>query len=976
MIHFGRFQLDPVQGLRTGTGEVRITPKSLSLLCMLASRAGQVVSKEEIFQKVWPGTTVSDSALTSCIQELRGALHDNVREPKFIETVHRRGYRFAASIFHEDKGGLPSPPAAPSLPVDFPFVGREQAIGQMLAAWGLAQRGNRQVLFVSGHPGVGKTTAVSAFLAKVKNSRTKVAWGQCVQHFGAGEPYEPLLDALTRLCRQPGGERVISIIERYGPTWLSQMPSLLSPGQFAALQRTIAGTTRDRMFRELTDTLESITAEDPLILWLEDLHWSDRSTLDWIAAFAQRPEAARLLLIGTFRSPEVAGTEHPLSKLPDELLIRGQCQQISLGGLDQSSVQRYLTVSYPHMDGEEGTMNQFAALLHAHTEGNPLFVVNVLSDLAQRGFLRESQGKWSLEERFSARDMGIPEGVRRVIEVQIDRLAPEERSLLDVASVAGVAFALSTVAGVADVPIAKADAILTNLARRQCFVRGSSSVQGPHGDLTPGFEFLHVLYRDVVYQCLSPQRLTELHLLVGRSREGEYGDNACDISAELAMHFERGRKIERAIRYLEKAATIARRRSAYVESRLHFDRALALAKRLPEGRFKTVTEASLYAGLGGVLMATYGFGAIEAEAAFSRARSLCQDIGEDTQLFLARWGLWLFYWGRSSLDDAKQIADELLLMAGKGTDIGLQLQAQHAAWATAYSRGELQSAMKHTSEGLRLYDASQHAMMACSYGDHDAGVCCLNFRARALTLCGRTIDAIRTAESAIHQARQLGQPLSSAIAYVFAASVHQMRRDHVSTKKNADAAVALAQDQNFRLMLAWARVYEGWADAHLGQCERGLSQIESGIDAVRKMGTDQSLSHLLGMKGDVCLLFNLHEEGLQAVEQGLEVVARTSERYYEPELRRLRGKLQLGRTDGCREAAEHDFNESLTVARAQGAKLFELRAAIGLGAIWSLEGRAAEAIDMVEQASRDIADQLPESDRIDLEAFTKESLKR
>jgi predicted ATPase len=198
----------------------------------------------------------------------------------------------------------------------------------------------------------------------------------------------------------------------------------------------------------------------------------------------------------------------------------------------------------------------------------------------------------------------------------------------------------------------------------------------------------------------------------------------------------------------------------------------------------------------------------------------------------------------------------------------------------------------------------------------------------------------------------------------------------VSTKKNADAAVALAQDQNFRLMLAWARVYEGWADAHLGQCERGLSQIESGIDAVRKMGTDQSLSHLLGMKGDVCLLFNLHEEGLQAVEQGLEVVARTSERYYEPELRRLRGKLQLGRTDGCREAAEHDFNESLTVARAQGAKLFELRAAIGLGAIWSLEGRAAEAIDMVEQASRDIADQLPESDRIDLEAFTKESLKR
>jgi hypothetical protein len=155
----------------------------------------------------------------------------------------------------------------------------------------------------------------------------------------------------------------------------------------------------------------------------------------------------------------------------------------------------------------------------------------------------------------------------------------------------------------------------------------------------------------------------------------------------------------------------------------------------------------------------------------------------------------------------------------------------------------------------------------------------------------------------------------------------------------------------------------------LGQCEEGLSQIEAGIDAVRKMGTDQSLSHLFGMKADVCLHFNLREEGLQAAEQGLEVVAKTSERYYEPELRRLRGELQLSRRDGSSEAAESDFNESLAMARAQGAKLFELRAAMGLGAIWSLEGRAAEAIDMVEQASRDIADQLPESDRIELEAF-------
>lgn len=776
MLRFSQYQLDPVQGLRSAAGEVRITPKSLSLLCLLAERAGQVVSKEEIFQRVWPDTTVSDSALTSCIQELRGALQDSARQPKFIETVHRRGYRFAAQI-GKDHPTASSSPVAPILTADFPFVGREESMTQMSDAWRLADLGKRQVLFITGDPGSGKTTMVSAFLAEAARNGTRVSWGQCAQHFGAGEAYEPLLEAMTRLCRQVGGDRFISIMERSGPTWLAQMPSLLSPARFAAFQQTSAGTTRDRMFRELTDTLESITAEDPLILLLEDLHWSDRSTLDWIAAFAQRPEATRLLLIGTFRSSEVVGTDHPLANLPAELRMRDRCREIALGGLDPSAVRRYIAISYPASHDGESQISKLASIIHTHTEGNPLFVVNVLSDLVERGLLKLREGAWTLADQFSARNLRIPEGIRRLIEVQIDRLTPTEKSILEVAAVTGVRFALSTVAGVAAVPIATVDAILTSLSRRQRFIRRSDNIEGPHEEVVPGFEFLHVLYRDSIYQCISLRRVAELHLLVGKSKEADYGEQAREISAELAMHFEKGKNIELAIVYLEKAAMIARQRSAYVESRLHFDRAITLAKRLPAGRVRIELEASLYAGLGGVLMATYGFGATDAGVAFSRARSLCQELGESTKLFSVRWGLWLFYWGKLYLKDANEIAEELLAIARRGSDTGLQLQAHHAAWATAYSRGELQSAMDHTSEGLRLYDSRLHAMTASTYGDHDAGVCCLNFRARVLTLLGRTVDAVQTSEAAICQARDLAQPLSCATAYVFAASVHQMRRD-------------------------------------------------------------------------------------------------------------------------------------------------------------------------------------------------------
>lgn len=368
-------------------------------------------------------------------------------------------------------------------------------------------------------------------------------------------------------------------------------------------------------------------------------------------------------------------------------------------------------------------------------------------------------------------------------------------------------------------------------------------------------------------------------------------------------------------------------------------------------------------------MATYGFGAAEAEVAFSRARSLCHELGESAQLFPARWGLWLFYWGRSFLKDANEVAEELLSMARKGSDSCLQLQAQHAAWATAYSRGELQSAMEHTSEGLQLYDARLHAASASTYGDHDAGVCCLNFRARVLTLLGRTVEAIKTAEAAIHQARDLAQPFSCALAYVFASSVHQMRRDPVAAKKNAAAALALAQDQNFRLMHAWAKVYQGWANAYLGQNGDGLRQVAEGIDAVRQMGTNQSLSHLLGMKADVCLLSMHFEEGLEAIDEALAIVAKTGEKYYESELWRLRGELRLARQAILHEVADVEFTKAIDIARLQGAKLFGLRGVMSLGRVWCRDGRPSEAIGIVKQASRDIVNQLPDADRMDLQTL-------
>jgi predicted ATPase/DNA-binding winged helix-turn-helix (wHTH) protein len=970
MLRFGRYQLDPTQGLRRGTQEVRVTPKSLSLLRFLVERAGQVVTKAEILRAVWPDTAVSDSALTSCIQELRNVLRDDARRPRFIETLHRRGYRFLAHPASDLNNEPPSAVALPTLRGDAPFVGREAVMQQLLKAWSLVQHAARQVLFVTGEPGVGKTTVVSAFLVRAAaQGPVRVAWAQCIQHFGVGEAYEPLLTAITRLCRQPGGDHLISILERYAPTWLAQLPALVSSERLRSLQRIAAGTTRERMFRELTDMLEAITASDPLILWLEDLHWCDTSTLEWVAAFAQRPEPARLLLIGTFRSSEIAGAKHPLLTLSDGLRLKGLCHEIPLDGLDESAVAEYMALRFPSLSVHGEIEGRLVPMVHKHTGGNPLFVVNVMSDLVERGLLIERDSKWSVRTRITEGDLGIPENIRRAIDGQIERLAPDERTLLEVASVVGVTFSASVTALVADIAEIEAESTLTELARRQRFVRRLSSLIRPDGRVVATFEFLHVLYRDAFHQCLSPRRVEGLHRQIGACEEREYGDRAPEIATELALHFERGRDNRRALMYVEQAAQNARRRSAYTEARMHFDKALRLLESLPPGLERTEREAVLRIGLGGVIMATDGWGAKDAEDAYSRAHALCRQLGESTRLFPALWGLWLFYWGRGSLNTAAEVAQDLLALADQSGDQILLLQSHHAAWATAFSRGELQAVMAYTQEGLRLYHAERDAATAVTFGNHDPGVCARIFRARALALLGRIEEAIRTSDDALVLARELAHPFSQALARVFAASVAQVLRDADAARAHAAAATTIAREQEFRLMLAWATAFEGWAEAEQGKHGEGLRRIIASISAARATGSDQFLPLLLGLLAEVQLKIGQTGEGLRTVDEALAIALRTGERFYEAELRRLKGQLQLSGSDELGGGAEQELLQALGIARSQEARLLVLRTAVTLGRLWLRHGKHSEARSLVAEASLAMGPELVAPDLVEVDAI-------
>ena len=343
-VRFGPFHLDTENAcVWRGSEAFHLTPKAFAVLNILLAHPGRLVTKDELWQAVWPGIAVTDAALTVCIREIRQRLHDDARAPRVIETVHRRGYRLIAQTVSDTRvatAALVSPDWRTG-----PLVGRNAELARLHEHLTRAAGGERRFVFVTGEAGIGKTRVVDAFLARVvETGAADVARGLCIEYHGSGEPYLPVLDAIGRFCRGPNGERTLSILGQYAPTWLAEMPRVASPKASETTQPPALGASRDRMLREMGDALEALTADRPLVLVLEDLHWSDHATLDLIAWLARRREPARLLLLGTYRPVDVIVRAHPLRAVAGELALHGLSEEMPLELLSEEDVAAYLAL--------------------------------------------------------------------------------------------------------------------------------------------------------------------------------------------------------------------------------------------------------------------------------------------------------------------------------------------------------------------------------------------------------------------------------------------------------------------------------------------------------------------------------------------------------------------------------------------------------------------------------------------------------
>ncbi|MGH7965756.1 MAG: serine/threonine-protein kinase PknK [Candidatus Binatia bacterium] len=878
------------------------------------------------------------------------------------------------------------------------IVGRDTERAELARSFESAQAGQGFLLCVAGEPGIGKTTLVEDFLAQlgaggVVQSQLPVAslnpdprtltpafWiarGRCSERLAGAEAYLPWLEALDSLLRGPGREAAARAMKQLAPTWYTQVVSLSSGDSVAAELRGRAALSQERLKRELSALLHELARQQPLVLFFDDVHWADASTVDLLAYIGNHLAALPLLIVVAYRPTEMALAQHPFVGVKLELQSRGVCREVALEFLNRSALAHYLALTFPaHRFSDD-----FVALLHTTTEGSPLFLVDMVRDLRERHVIAEEEGGWVLTQAVPDLARELPQSVRGMIERKIAQLNAADRRLLVGASVQGYEFDTAVVAKALAVDVAEMEERLAELERVHGFVCFVAEEEFPDRTPTVRYRFVHVLYQNALYNSLQPTRKAQWSGVVAQALVGYYGEKRETVAVELAHLYKTAREYGQAADYYLVAAQRAMQVFAYAEAIVLAGQGLDALKALPDSPSRRQQELALQLALGGALIAVQGFVLPEMGAIFTRIHELSQQI-EDIPLRLrALKAVSSFYNMPGAFSVARELAEQMLGLARRLQDPAALVWAPYAVGSPLLFLGEFVAAGEHFEQGTALCTPQQRRALALRDG-WDPGVICgcslatvlwhLGYAEQALT---RLREALATAQEDISLIPNLVTTL------VFAGWTHIYRREAQAVQQWAEATITLATDQGIAQSVMQGTIQRGWALVEQGRGEEGIAQLRQGIGAYLALGVEMSKPFYFALLAEACGKVGHPEEGLRAAAQGLAVVNKTGERQAEAELYRLTGQLTLQKLSvvsgqlsvasskskvhnpqsapstplrtGIRiphsdEAeAEAYFHKAIEIARRQAAKMWELRAAVSLSRLWQQQGKKKEAWELL-----------------------------
>jgi serine/threonine protein kinase/predicted ATPase len=843
-------------------------------------------------------------------------------------------------------------------------VGRERERNELRAAFNAAKDGRGALLCVAGEPGIGKTTLVEDFLTELTTRHAgTIARGRCSERLAGTEAYLPLLEALESLLHArssafrrnesenqaiptEGGttNSIAAMMKQLAPTWYAQVVPLSGESdESARLLNEVKTASQERMKRELASFLTAVAESQPLVIFFDDLHWADVSTIDLLSFLAGKFDAMRVLIVTTYRPSDMLLGKHPFLQIKPDLQAHGLCRELQLGFLNEAEIAQYLNLEFPR----HAFPPDFAKLIHAKTEGSPLFMADLVRYLRDRNVIAQTSSVWKLEQTLPDIERELPESVRGMIERKLAQLSEDDRKLLTAASVQGYEFDSAIVAEVLKLEADEVEERLEKLERVFAFVKLTSESEFPNRLLTLRYRFVHVLYQNALYGALRATRKATLSREVAQILEEFQGEKKAAIASELASLFETGREFAKAADYFLVAAEQANQLFAAQEAATLARRGIDALTSLPESPERAQKELGLQLSLGLALRTIKGFGAEETSKAYARARELCHQIGAAPQLFPVLFGLWESYQNQAQFETGMELAKQMMRAAGE--DPALLVIAHNVMGDNLTWLGDFPDAREHLEKGIALYDFEQHRANALLYG-YDSGIGCLCFGAIVLWHLGYPDQARAMSDRACDLASQLAHPASTAYATSFAAWFHRLNGALQIAQEYAERTITDSVKYDMAIFLAFGEIALGWAYIGQRKIEEGVTLVREGGERWRNCGALLGTVWNWGILAEGYGKAGRTAESLTLLTEALELATKSGERFYEAELLRLKGELLIqSAAQQLPTEAEGCFQQAIEIARRQSAKSLELRATMSLARLWQQQGKATEARQMLAE---------------------------
>jgi serine/threonine protein kinase/tetratricopeptide (TPR) repeat protein len=874
------------------------------------------------------------------------------------------------------------------------FVAREQELSLLGKYLDAALSGKGQVVVVKGEAGSGKTALIQEFIwrAQESNSDLIVSSGKCNAQTGIGDPHLPFIEIFSLLTgdvetkwaagvmTRERALRLWNLIPLSAKAILDKGPDLIDtfiPGS-GLVSRCEASTSsgaswlfslkkfvdrkaslppdsmlqQSNLFEQYTRVLETLAQERPLVLILDDLQWMDAGSISLLFHLGRRITGCRILIIGAFRPSEVdegrAGERHPLVPVLHEFKRDFGDFEVEVG---QTEGRRFIDAFLDTEPNQLGT--EFRDTFYRQTRGHPLFTVELLRDMQDRGVLvKDKKKRW--KEGPDLNWDALPARVDAVVEERISRLNDELKEVLTLASVEGEEFTAEVVARLQETEVRKLIRLLSSELDKRHHLVSAKGIRQLAAQRLSLYLFQHILFQRYLYNSLDEVEKAHLHEQVGNMLETLYGEQADEIAVQLARHFEEAGVVPKAIDYLQKAGQRASQLSAHLEAITHFNKCLNLLKTLPDTPERVQGELMLQLGLAAPLQATKGPAAPEVGRAITRVQDLYQQLGEPPQLLQALAAIAQFTSLRAEYRKTIELYKKIKRIAEEAGDaLYSKIAGGFGTWSYL-NIGDFPESLTTAKMWIDVYDPEQHVPLMFIFG-WDLGVVATLVCTWTLWFLGYPDQAAKKRDDAVALARKLEHPHTLAFALTFDIVIRIYRREFQGFKELVEELTQLSKEKGFIYWEMHGIFYMGYIQALEGQIEEGLTKMHQAMDTLDAIGAGTCFTRLYTRIMEVHIQAGQSEKGLAIYDKAMEVLHKYDELYCEAELYRLKGELLLIGTEdekaqkGKPKEAEALFQKAIEVSRKQKAKSWELRAVMSLSRLLQKQGKKEEARKMLEE---------------------------